>query len=58
MPLVDRLNRVAEVVEHACKCLEAPAFATLGFPPLAVILKRTERNEGIVRRASSQDLGT
>lgn len=48
VPLVDRLDGVAEVVEHTHEGLEAPANAALLFPPLAVVLKWSERNESVV----------
>jgi hypothetical protein len=46
--LVHGLNGVAQVVKYAHEGLEAPALAALSFPPLAVILKRPERDEGVV----------
>lgn len=51
--LVDGLDRVAQVVEHAGEGLEAPALAALGLPPLAVVLEGSEGNERVVRRAAA-----
>lgn len=53
---VNGLNGIAEVVQNAGEGLKGPALATLLFPPLAVIFKRTERDEGIVAGATAQDL--
>jgi hypothetical protein len=54
---VDRLHGVAQVVNDASEGLEVPALAALGHPLAAIILKGTERDQSVVARATTQDLG-
>jgi hypothetical protein len=48
VPLVDGLDRVAEVVKNTHERLEAPALAALRLPPLEIVLERAEGDEGVV----------
>jgi len=56
--LVDGLDRVSDVVQKTGEGLEAPSLAALGLPTLAVVLEGAERDEGVVGRASTQNLCT
>lgn len=52
---VHRLKGVAQVVNDAGEGLKVPALAALGHPVAAIILERTEGDEGVVARATTQD---
>lgn len=53
---VHRLESVAQVVNDAGEGLKVPTLAALGHPVTTIILERTERDEGVVTRATTQDL--
>ncbi|KAA6412656.1 MAG: hypothetical protein FRX48_03648 [Lasallia pustulata] len=57
MPCVDRLHRVAQVVEHAGEGLKGPAGAAEGFPDPAVVREGPEGDERVVRGAAAEDFG-
>lgn len=54
---VDRLDGVAQLVHEAHKVLELPALGAEGLPNLEVVLKGSERDERVVRRAAAEDFG-
>lgn len=55
---VNGLDRVSDVVQKTRESLEAPSLAALGFPALAVVLEGTERDEGVVRGATTKHFCT
>lgn len=57
VPLVHGLYSVLEVVQATCEGLEVPARAALCLPSLRIVFKGTERNEGVVARAATEDFG-
>jgi hypothetical protein len=54
---VDGVQLVAEVVNMAHHVLKVPALAALSNPSLHVMTEGTERDQGVVRRATTEDLG-
>jgi hypothetical protein len=51
------LDLVAEIVDEAHHGLEVPSFASQTLPNLAVIFERSERDESVVRRATTEHFG-
>ena len=51
------LDLVTQVVDEAHHGLEIPPFAAHAFPYLTVVLKGSEGDECVVRRAAAEDFG-
>jgi hypothetical protein len=56
--VVDGLDGVAQVVEHAGEGLERPALTAHFFPHAAVVLEGTEGDESVVAGATTEYLGS
>lgn len=54
---MDRLDRVAEVVDVAHNIIKVPTAASLSDPAIHIVLEWTEGDESVVRRAATEDLG-
>lgn len=55
---VDGLNGVAQLVHQAHEVAEGPAFGAERLPDLQVVLEGAEGDEGVVRGAATEDLGS
>lgn len=55
---VDGVQLVAQVVDAAHDGFEVPTLATLGDPSVHIVTERSEGDEGVVRRATTEDLGS
>lgn len=55
--LVDGLERVAQIVNNTGEGLERPTFAARFLPQAGIVLEGSERDEGVVAGAATEDLG-
>lgn len=58
VPSMYRLESVAQIVNVSSDILKGPALASLGNPAVHIMAERAERDQSVVGRAASKDLGT